>query len=138
MKDPDIIDVQPVQAESENFRQAPAYRPAPHTAGAAAAPGFSGPTQGQVYTHNPRTFTSKWDTAAAPSSKASHLKSLLTEKAVAIIQVVAGLVIAVAGIPLLFLPGPGLLVLFGGLALAGAGIKRLLGIRQKPTGTDRP
>jgi hypothetical protein len=43
----------------------------------------------------------------------------------ALSQVVVGVGMVLIGIPLLFLPGPGLLSIFGGIALASTGMRKL-------------
>ena len=55
-------------------------------------------------------------TAAKKSSRASGA-----------VQLVAGSAIALVGVPMLILPGPGLLAIGGGVALAASGLKKLAG-----------
>lgn len=43
------------------------------------------------------------------------------------VQLVAGSAIALVGVPMLILPGPGLLAIGGGMALAASGLKKLAG-----------
>ncbi|MEA5019912.1 MAG: hypothetical protein VB027_06050 [Gordonibacter sp.] len=43
------------------------------------------------------------------------------------VQLVAGSAIALVGVPMLILPGPGLLAIGGGVALAASGLKKLVG-----------
>lgn len=66
-----------------------------------------------------------------PRSPFSWIAEKLGEKFAAIVQIISGLLIALAGIPMLILPGPGLLAIFGGLAMAGKGVKKFLGIKEK-------
>ncbi|MEG2864514.1 MAG: hypothetical protein RR862_03865 [Eggerthellaceae bacterium] len=43
-----------------------------------------------------------------------------------VLMVIAGIVVALIGIPLLILPGPGVALIVGGLLLAGSGTKSLI------------
>ncbi|MEG0620029.1 MAG: hypothetical protein RSD38_03335 [Raoultibacter sp.] len=49
-----------------------------------------------------------------------------------VLMVIAGIIIALVGIPLLILPGPGVALIVGGLVLAASGGKSLMAnLRQK-------
>lgn len=50
-----------------------------------------------------------------------------TQKTKGIIEIIAGIIIALIGIPLLVLPGPGIIVIIGGIALALRGQRNLTG-----------
>lgn len=122
-----IIDVTPVTSSSERLhadaaassnaqaRQAPSasgYQASGYQASGYRQPGF-GTT---VHTYSWSTGQSA---AAAQTSKGPGLFGGL-------VRIAFGILLVLIGIPLLILPGPGLLAIIAGIALTGSGLRALM------------
>lgn len=109
-----IIDVEPVAQARDSANRASAAAPntASRTASGFRAPSYGRPRTASAHEHVDRTTFA--DAAGRPASR-------LTGAA----QAVGGVALAAIGIPMLILPGPGLLAIGGGAALAARGIRNL-------------
>ena len=110
-----VIDVEPIAVSSERF----------------SANGASGNDNGQPY-HGPSYSTQ--NNAGAPRSHtgtnaSGHASpsSRLGQSVGGICELGAGALLAIVGVPMLILPGPGLLAIGAGGALAYDGIRRIAG-----------
>lgn len=118
------IDIDPVKHSSDRdtTKQSPGTDPSAYYTYGKDAPAGSASQNHQTTTYQtphygaPRTTTA----ATATSPKGSG-------RIGSAVQVAAGGAIALVGIPMLVLPGPGLLAIGGGLALAAGGVKKLMG-----------
>lgn len=117
-----IIDVTPVTSSSERLHADAAAssnaqaRQAPSASGYQAS-GYRQPGFGTtVHTYSWSTGQSA---AAAQTSKGPGLFGGL-------VRIAFGILLVLIGIPLLILPGPGLLAIIAGIALTGSGLRALM------------
>lgn len=122
-----IIDVTPVTSSSERLhadaaasssaqaRQAPSasgYQASGYQASGYRQPGFG--TTVRTY-----SWSTGQSAAAAQTSKGPGLFGGL-------VRIAFGILLVLIGIPLLILPGPGLLAIIAGIALTGSGLRALM------------
>ncbi len=100
------------QAPSASGYQASSYQASSYQASSYRQPGF-GTT---VHTYSWSTGQSA---AAAQTSKGPGLFGGL-------VRIAFGILLVLIGIPLLILPGPGLLAIIAGIALTGSGLRALM------------
>lgn len=88
-------------------------------------------------TGNPHGASSTWSSHPGNPYGASSTRSAsagsrsfapsLQSRAAGLVQMLLGTLLVMIGIPMLILPGPGLLSIFAGLAIAASGYRKLLG-----------
>lgn len=123
-----IIDVTPVEHSSTRGASGDFGRAQAHASSQSAkhqqptwraASSFHGDARNAEQVHYGSAYTRFGDQTVTMKSAGSMLGGL--------VQVAVGAGLVLIGIPMLILPGPGLLSIVGGMALAGYGMRKLLG-----------
>lgn len=122
-----IIDVTPVTSSSERLHADAAASSSAQTHQAPSASGYQASSYQASSYRQPgfgtTVHTYSWSTgqsaAAAQTSKGPGLFGGL-------VRIAFGILLVLIGIPLLILPGPGLLAIIAGIALTGSGLRALM------------
>lgn len=120
-----IIDVQPIEHSREQ---------APHTAHAANASSTRRPSQSQSWNASSSRYSSAsagpippCGTAFAQGPTAAAASKAGGSVLGGVARIVVGTGLVMLGVPMLILPGPGLLTIAAGFVLATSGMRRLFG-----------
>lgn len=122
----DIIDVTPLKHSRTRTTPAGSVNNANANAHRANAAGTTrnASTWNAASTGNPYGARSARPASAGSTSAARSIQS----RAAGLVQMLLGAFLVMIGVPLLILPGPGLLSIVCGLALAASGFRKMCGI----------
>ena len=122
MSAPDIINVTPIEEARERTQSRTPEGSNPSNGDGTRPTEYA---NGAWRATTPPTGTASTEYHQAPKKQPSRLGGA--------VQVVAGAAIALVGVPMLILPGPGLLAIGGGVVLMARGAKNLFGRHEQPS-----
>ncbi|MBQ3300910.1 MAG: hypothetical protein IJH04_01935 [Eggerthellaceae bacterium] len=123
-----IIDVDPIASSSS--QKASQYSRAKRTANPnAGSYGNAGNTSSRyAHAYDFASFSQRYAPGNAQPGQQSGAASVSSSKVLTgFAQMAAGAGLVMLGVPMLILPGPGLLTVLGGLALAASGARKVFG-----------